>query len=82
MLELFRDPVWQFIGAAVTFLFGLVAAAQWILQFRQRTKKSFCWEIRRVPLFRHREDTKGRLKVLFDGTSIRDADIVLIRLLN
>ena len=60
MIELFRDPIWQFIGAALAFIAIIVSVVTVVVQQR---KKSLAYEIlARTPLLTVNDEVKGKTK--------------------
>lgn len=80
MLEFLRDPFWQFVGAV--FALGAIAVSV-VLYFLQRRHKALSYEIvSRTPLMSVKEEVKGRVQILLDGTPVSDAHMVIIRVTN
>ena len=80
MLELLRDPIWQFIGA----LFGLVAAMIAVAVYvAQRRRKDLSYEIlANVPLLTINEESVGELQLLFRGAEVKKTRLFLLRIIN
>ena len=66
MLNLIRDPLWQFVGA----LLALAAIAVSVFLYRlQAGRKSLAYHvISDTPLFRVDEDIRGKLQIVYEGT--------------
>lgn len=80
MPELFRDPVWQFIGAVLALVAVLVAV---ILYLRQRGRKALSYEIlTRSPLLSHEEEAQGKLRILFGEERVKDIYLVEVKITN
>lgn len=80
MQELLRDPIWQFIGAAIS-LFALVVAVIGI-KF-QLAKKTLSYSvIEDLPVFFILEEHRPRLKITYDNQEIKDLRTVDICIKN
>ena len=80
MLDLLRDPLWQFVGV----LLALAAlGASFLIYSMQRQRKAFSYEILSLNrLLTVREELEGRLQVLYEGHPAKDICLVVVRLLN
>jgi hypothetical protein len=80
MLELLRDPAWQFVGAVI----ALVAlAATFLVYWLQRQRKAIAYEVvSKNQLLTVREELEGRLQVLYEGQPARDICLLVLKLLN
>ena len=80
MLELLRDPAWQFVGV----MLALAAVAVTVLVYwLQRQKKSLSYEvISKNELLTVREELEGRLQVLYEGQPARDICLLVVKLFN
>ena len=80
MLEILRDQIWQFVGAA----FGFVAIIISIILWRtQRRRKALSYDIiSRAPLLSVDDEIKGKLKIYFDGKPVQDIHLVLVKIIN
>lgn len=80
MPEFLRDPFWQFVGA----VFALATlAASVVFYFLQRTRKALSYEVvSRTSLMSVKEEVKGRVQILFDGTPVSDAHMIIMRVTN
>lgn len=80
MLELLRDPAWQFVGV----LLGLAAIAVSIwVYFAQKPKKGLLVEnIVRIPLVRVGPSHIPGLNVTFQGRPVENASIALVKVTN
>ena len=80
MLDYFRDPVWQFVGA----ILALVAlAATVIIYALQRQKKRLSYElISRNQLLTVREELESKLQVIYDGQPARDICLIVVKIYN
>lgn len=80
MLELLRDPAWQFVGAILTLV---ALAATFLIYWLQRQRKSLSYEVvSQNQLLTVREELEGRLQVLYEGEPARDICLLVIKLLN
>jgi hypothetical protein len=80
MLNLLRDPIWQFIGCFVGLL-GIVIGA-WISS-RGQVRKLTYEVISQTPLLNFNSDSMNRrVRLLVDGRSVHNAEIVLIKIAN
>ena len=77
MIDLLRDPVWQFIGATIAIVAIIVSLA---VYFAQRRKKRLTYEIlSRTPLLSMVEESAGKLQILFEGEIVRDVFLVVLK---
>jgi hypothetical protein len=80
MIELLRDPAWQFIGAVIT-LVALTATI--IIYWLQRQRKAISYEVvSKNQLLTVREELEGKLQVLYEGQPARDICLLIIKLFN
>lgn len=80
MLEIFRDPLWQFAGALLTLIAIFVSI---LLYLRQRKRKSLSYTIVScAPLLSVGEEIKNGLQILYNNKPIQQAHLVLIRIFN
>ncbi len=80
MLELLRDPAWQFVGALIAFV---ALAATFLVYWLQRQRKAISYEVvSRNQLLTVREELEGRLQVLYEGQPARDICLLLLKLVN
>jgi hypothetical protein len=76
MLEILRDPLWQFIGAVIA-VFALISG--YIFYRRQRQVKRLVVEtVTTVPLVAVAKEGIEGLRVLFNERPIKDAAIVMV----
>ena len=80
MLELLRDPAWQFAGVLVALLTVMVM----LLVYRlQRPKKALSYEVvSKNQLLTVKEELQGRLQVLYEGQPAKDICLLVIRFFN
>lgn len=77
MLDLFRDPVWQFVG--VVLAIGVPVA---IYQLQKQSKR-FAYEIiARTTLLTVREELESKVQVLYDGSPVQSLTVFLVRVWN
>lgn len=80
MLDFMRDPIWQFWGALLAFLSLAVAAYTYI---RQRRRKELGYRVLATPpLVQASALYGGRMQLLWDGKSLPDVTLVVVRLMN
>jgi len=77
MLDIFRDPVWQFVG--VVLAIGVPVA---IYQLQKQSKR-FAYEIiARTTLLTVREELESKVQVLYDGSPVQSLTVFLVRVWN
>jgi hypothetical protein len=80
MLEFLRDPVWQFVGAALAVIAIVVSI---ILFFVQRRRKALTYEIvSHTSVLSVAEEVAGKLQILFQGEPVRKVHLLVLRLTN
>lgn len=80
MLELLRDPAWQFVGAAIALI---ALAVTFLIYWLQKQRKAIGYEVvSKNQLLTVREELEGRLQVLYEGQPARDICLLVIRLTN
>lgn len=80
MSSVLRDSVWQFIGAALTFIAIFVSIVR---SWTQRRRKSLSYELlSSVSILSMATELEGRLQLLFQGEQIHKAYLLVIRLSN
>jgi hypothetical protein len=80
MSEILRDPLWQFIGVILALIAIGVSILIYLLQ---RNRKSLSYEVLSdTPLLTLKEELEGRLQILYEGTPIKNAQLIVIRILN
>ncbi|MGC2238356.1 MAG: hypothetical protein WA584_19535 [Pyrinomonadaceae bacterium] len=78
--DFIRDPFWQFVGVILT-LIGIVAA--FIIFYLQRQKKSLAYEeLTNTPVLTVDEQVSGKVKVLYEDKPIKNAQLIVIKLIN
>ena len=80
MLELLRDPLWQFVGV----LLAIVAlAVSFIIYSLQRQRKTLSFEVvSRNQLLTVGEELEGKLQVLYEGHPAKDICLIVLKLFN
>lgn len=80
MFEIFRDPLWQSVGAILTLLAIFVSI---LLYRRQRKRKSLSYKIVScAPLLSIGEEIKNGLQILYNNKPIQQAHLVLVEIFN
>lgn len=80
MLELFRDGIWQFVGAVISLLALVVAVVTIVVQVR---KKSFCYTIIADNELLHRNDLLSEhVTVRYDEVSVARLRLLAIKFRN
>lgn len=80
MINLLRDPLWQFVGVLLALL---ALAATFIVYLLQRQRKSLSYEVlTKNQLLTVREELEGKLQVLYEGQPAKDICLLLIKLFN
>jgi hypothetical protein len=75
-MELFRDPTWQFVGAAIAILALLVG-------FFQRRRKRLSYQlVSKTALLTRSEEIAGRLSVRFESREVHNVFLKVIRIKN
>ena len=80
MIEIFRDPLWQFIGA----LLALIAILVTIYIFlKEKAKKNITYEVTSfVPFLTVNEEAKGELQVIYKGNEISNLFLMTLQINN
>ncbi len=80
MLELLRDPIWQFAGAVLALVAIAISVA---LYFAQRQRKDVTYELlSNTPLLTVREKGLGQLQLTYNGIPVDSPRLAVIRLTN
>lgn len=79
-MDIFRDPMWQFLGA----FFALVAILVSIFLYqKQRQRKELAYEIiSKTPLLGAKEEIRGGLQVMFHGKPVQNPHLIMVRIIN
>ena len=82
MPQSLRDPIWQFVGALLTAATIAIMFLLFLLERKQK-RKALSYRIEsRTRLLTVDESIKGRLQILFDGSPVSDAQLLLILVFN
>lgn len=80
MLEIIRDPMWQFFGV-IFVVIGIISST--IFNWIQRKKSALSWKIvSNTPLVRINSEVRGNLQVLFDGNPVKEIQLIIIKIIN
>jgi hypothetical protein len=78
--DIIRDPFWQFIGVILA-LIAIIATI--VIFYFQRQKKSLAYEIQtNTPVLTISEQVAGKVKVLYEDKPIKNAQLIVIKLIN
>jgi hypothetical protein len=80
MLELLRDPVWQFAGAVLAAAAIFVSVAVFLAQRQQ--KRILYDVIANIPILSVNEEAIGDFEILFKGLPVSKVRVLLIELTN
>ena len=80
MLEILRDPIWQFTGAFLALVAILISVIQ--TRIPQQRKKMSHKTISVTPVLSIAEDVKGKLAIWFDKKSVQDLHRIVIKIFN
>lgn len=79
-MDIIRDPMWQFFGAILVVI-GIIISI--ILYWIQRPKSSLSWKIiASSPLVKISTEIRGNLQVFFNGNSVKDIQLIIIKIIN
>ena len=80
MTEIFRDPVWQFVGAILAIIAIVISIA---IYYAQRKRKKLTYEIiSKTSILSLAEEIEGKLKIIFEGEQVNQVHLLVIRLTN
>lgn len=80
MIDLLRDPVWQF-GGVLLALVAIVISI--IIYFLQRQKKALSYSLVSITnLLTDHEEFEGKLQVLYEGQSAKNISLVILKFIN
>ena len=80
MIEIIRDPIWQFIGVILAVVAIIITV---IFFLYQRQKKAISWQIiSNTPLLKIDDDIKRNLQVLYSGKPVQDIQLIIARIIN
>jgi hypothetical protein len=80
MIEILRDPIWQFIGA----ILSVIAIGISIYIFiHQKNKKALSYRIvTDTELLTVNEEVKGKIKIVYDNVPVQDVHLIVIKIEN
>src|SRR6266853_5074399 len=80
MVDLLRDPAWQFVGA----VFALIAivASVWIFLAQRPKKRLLVQTVARVPLVALGSNGIPGLQITFNGNAVENASVFQVRVEN
>lgn len=80
MLEILRDPLWQFVGAVLAVA-ALVAS--FVIYQLQRSRKGITYDIlSRTNVLTIREELEGKLQVLYEGEPAKSLTLMVLKVWN
>ena len=80
MIELFRDPVWQFVGA---LLAAIAIGIAILLYYRQRRRKRLGYQIlANTPVLTVDEQIRGKIKVSYEDIAVQSLQLLLLKIMN
>ncbi len=85
MLEFLRDPLWQFIVTVSLAVLAILATVvvTVVVYLRQRQRKALEYQIVAVsPLVSVADEVKGKLQILFEGSPIQNAHLIVVKFVN
>jgi len=77
MLDLFRDPVWQFVGVVLG-----IGASVAIYRLQKLNKRLYYEIISRTTLLTVREELENKVQVLYEGSPVQSLTVFLVRVWN
>jgi len=85
--DIWRDPVWQFIGALAAILFGVVAVVSLIIAVKayrlQNKRKELTYQIEvDTPLVSVDKTLKSDVEIRYRGNVVENVRLVLIKIWN
>lgn len=80
MLELLRDPVWQFVGAILAVI--AIAVAFWIYWLQRQTKEIAFGIVSSRRLLSIGDEVSSRVSVQLDGKVVKDLHLLVYALKN
>jgi hypothetical protein len=84
MWELIRDPVWQFVGAAVGLVGTISAVVLGVVIYRlQRRRKALSYELlTQTRLVKVEEGYDSAIEILYEGQSVADVSLITLKIVN
>jgi hypothetical protein len=84
MIDL-RDPLWQFIITVSLTVLAILATVvvTVVVYLRQRQRKALEYQVVAVsPLVSVADEVKGKLQILFEGSPIQNAHLIVVKFVN
>jgi hypothetical protein len=80
VLDLLRDPLWQFVGAVLAVLALVVS---FVIYQLQRQRKGVTYDVlSRTHLLTVREELEGKLQVLYEGEPAKSISLLVVKIWN
>jgi hypothetical protein len=80
MVDLLRDPLWQFVGAVLVVVALMVSVT---IFFAEKKRKELSYEIlSHSEILSATEEIEGKLKILFKGEVVRNVHLLIVKLIN
>ncbi|QSA97579.1 hypothetical protein [Methylococcus sp. EFPC2] len=80
MLEFFRDPAWQFVGALLALIAIAITIILYILQSkRKKVSYDICSN---SPLLTLKEEIEGKVKILYENQPVTNVHMIVFKLVN
>lgn len=80
MIDFFRDPVWQFVGALLALAAIIISI---ILFLAQRKRKKLSYEIiSKTGILSASEEISGKFQILFQGETVKNVHLLMVRFCN
>lgn len=80
MIDLLRDPVWQFVGAVLAAIAIVIAV---FFYYRQRKRKRLSYQIlANTPVLTVDEQIRGKLKVSYEDIPVQNLKLLLLKFIN
>ena len=80
VIELLRDPVWQFVGAVLA---AIAIGIPILVYYRQRRRKRLGYQIlANTPVLTVHEQIRGKLKVSYEDIPVQNLQLLLLKFIN
>ena len=80
MVEILRDPIWQFVGALFAFIATLVSIYLFLLQSK---KKSLRYDVLSfTPILTVGDALKEKIEILYEGNPVQNVHFAVVRFYN
>jgi hypothetical protein len=80
LIDLLRDPIWQFIGAIVAIVALVITI---LIYLRQRARRAIAFKVvTKTPLISVHDTTQGKVEVLFNGKPVSNVMLLIFELFN